>query len=469
MTIDVEEAKQLSWIDLSVYTDRRRKAAVALIEVAEVVRDDQMLSSHCSEFLRCFDFLVEADSADFTSLWSEPYAYNWSRTADELLRQWRLEECGIDSLVAHLDLIKLFASGLAILQNSSITFGSPLTLETPLAIPGIPMTVSCDNPITIEGVRDGCLMVQQPSGTILMPSDPEQPFDQSNLKREFCPLINLGDDATVRLHPAALKLPSYGAEEGRNALPSNSLQNHHRQNVQTAVGYIKQYLPTAYSQLRYAARIIALKSSVDGGPSNSSYSRMPGALLMCACECGYQLAEDIIHESYHNRLYAIEEAGGFFLDDRIHSTNEARFYSPWRNDPRPLYGVFHAVYVFSRVQQFWFNVLQDTSASRQEFAAQRCATLSLQLEAGLAELESNADFSDLGEKIFGTLQREVEEMRSKIDAIILTSEMPRLEITDEGEIVPARGVTSGVPVSVLQAVEEHRQLFEQNTKLASSV
>lgn len=26
-----------------------------------------------------------------------------------------------------------------------------------------------------------------------------------------------------------------------------------------------------------------------------------------------------------------------------------RFNSPWRNDPRPLYGLFHAVYVFSGV------------------------------------------------------------------------------------------------------------------------
>ena len=43
MTNEMEVARQLSWNDLSIYTARRMKAAVALADVAEAIREDETL------------------------------------------------------------------------------------------------------------------------------------------------------------------------------------------------------------------------------------------------------------------------------------------------------------------------------------------------------------------------------------------------------------------------------------------
>ena len=467
----MEVARQLSWNDLSIYTARRMKAAVALADVAEAIREDETLGDQCSEFLHWFDFLVEGDPSVFTSLWSEPYAYHWSRTAGERLQEWRAGECRVEPLIAHLDLIKLFAIGMAIMQGSDISFVNPFELVAPIAIPGTNITLECEQPIVIESIQSGCLALQQSNGVILVPSDPKQSFSHPDVTREYCPVIRLDNDATIRLHPAAIKLPSCEKQNSHHRLPDHSLQHEYSESVEDAVALINQHLSTAYPQLGYAAKIIVVKSSADGGVRNSSSSRMPGALQMCGSRCGYQLAEDIIHESFHNRLYAIEETSDFFHNDRIHSTNENRFYSPWRNDPRPLYGVFHAVYVFSRVQQFWLNVLRAscTPEAQREFAAQRCGTLNLQLVRGLAELEANAEFTPLGQKIFSTLKQDIKEMELEIAALKLSVDLTRLEIDEEGEIVPSNGCLSGVPVSVQQSIDEHMQLFDQNAKMAGSV
>ena len=60
-------------------------------------------------------------------------------------------------------------------------------------------------------------------------------------------------------------------------------------------------------------------------------------------------------------------------------------------------------------------------------------------------------------------------MEQEIAALKLSVDLTRLEIDEEGEIVPSNGCLSGVPVSVQQSIDEHMQLFDQNAKMAGSV
>jgi HEXXH motif-containing protein len=69
---------------------------------------------------------------------------------------------------------------------------------------------------------------------------------------------------------------------------------------------------------------------------------MPGA-IMTTIDRPAVLAENILHEFRHNLLHQIEQAYPLYLVD---SPEEARFYSPWRPDPRPLHGILHALFVF---------------------------------------------------------------------------------------------------------------------------
>lgn len=465
-TSDVD---QLAWNDLSVYIKRRRKAANALVRVAEAVLGHPELRSRCREFDSCYSALLAADPAAFTTLWSEPYAYHWARTADQHLRHGLATRNGVEELVAHLELIKLFAAGLAILTGSTHPFEAPLSLPAPLSIPATKLSLISNREIELLGVDDGRLIVRHDGRREVIPTQPAESWDHPGMTREFCPEVPLEEGAQMRLQPAALQLPRSVA--AAQTLPPVSLQHRLCDKIEHAVALIDQHLPDMYPQLRYAARIVVLKPVSDSGPQNSSFSRFPGALLIGACENSYELAEDIIHEAHHNRLYAIEEAGPFFEDHRVHSTREERFYSPWRADPRPLYGIFHAVYVFSRVQRYWLNVSQCNGSPQavRDYAAQRWARLRLQLAAGTAELEANADFTPLGAKLFHCVVKEVQEVQQAGQSAGLRIDLPAFECTESGDFVAATGVLSGKPVSVAEADEEHRMLFERTVPEFASV
>lgn len=54
------------------------------------------------------------------------------------------------------------------------------------------------------------------------------------------------------------------------------------------------------------------------------------------------LADDLLHETAHHRLHALEELGPLTRD-----AGEPGFVSPWRRGPRPLRALLHAAYTFS--------------------------------------------------------------------------------------------------------------------------
>jgi len=55
------------------------------------------------------------------------------------------------------------------------------------------------------------------------------------------------------------------------------------------------------------------------------------------------LADDVVHETAHHRLHALEEAEGPLDED----DGEPRYHSPWRRSVRPLRGILHAPYTFA--------------------------------------------------------------------------------------------------------------------------
>jgi HEXXH motif-containing protein len=75
--------------------------------------------------------------------------------------------------------------------------------------------------------------------------------------------------------------------------------------------------------------------------------RLPGVMFLSETENIHLLAEVIVHEYYHGVLHARME-----LDDLLIGDADRRFYSPWRDDPRPLEMLLHALYVFAGVAQF---------------------------------------------------------------------------------------------------------------------
>jgi HEXXH motif-containing protein len=88
-----------------------------------------------------------------------------------------------------------------------------------------------------------------------------------------------------------------------------------------------------------------------------------GATLVSPPADGRALAVAVVHEFQHAKLGALLDL--ITLHD---GGPEARYYAPWRDDPRPLGGLLHGAYAFMGVTDFWRVQRTLPAAGRTEFA-----------------------------------------------------------------------------------------------------
>ncbi|MEU6191522.1 HEXXH motif domain-containing protein [Nocardia sp. NPDC047038] len=81
--------------------------------------------------------------------------------------------------------------------------------------------------------------------------------------------------------------------------------------------------------------------------SYTAYSGV-GCVYTTAAVDPCQLALTLIHEVQHTKLNMLADQVLLLTPDHT-----ARFYAPWRDDPRPIFGLLHGIYAFFGVCDFW--------------------------------------------------------------------------------------------------------------------
>ena len=89
-----------------------------------------------------------------------------------------------------------------------------------------------------------------------------------------------------------------------------------------------------------------------------------------------RLAENIVHEALHLQLTLVDTIEPLVIDD----PNEAQVFSPWRNEPRNVLGLVHAVYVFGNIRHFWKRVAAELPESS-SFAQSRIEAIDSEMDA----------------------------------------------------------------------------------------
>jgi HEXXH motif-containing protein len=123
-----------------------------------------------------------------------------------------------------------------------------------------------------------------------------------------------------------------------------------------------------------------------------------GAILVSQAQTEL-FCESLVHEHSHNVMYAMLRAHKLLLNDGL---TPISFYSPWRPDARPVYGIFHAVYVFDRVCEYYSRLLQR-DPTRVSLAT-RLSLFSERIRVGVLVLEQCAQVSDEGINLLGELK-----------------------------------------------------------------
>jgi HEXXH motif-containing protein len=208
--------------------------------------------------------------------------------------------------------------------------------------------------------------------------------------------------------------------------------------------------------LREMLRVIAFKPPTLGEYSNISLSDLPGASIVSALNDPYWMADALIHEMLHNRLFFILDRDEI-LDGVPEGDEVGAFYSPWRDDLRPLSGLLHAVYVYIGVCKFWFAAWKsgETAGARRDYAQDQAVRAALNLKIGTTQLRRHANFTTGGIGLFAEIEREADALLAEMRELSLSPHAPAVVARADGQIVPFD--KTGRAMSILDSLIEHEE------------
>jgi hypothetical protein len=85
---------------------------------------------------------------------------------------------------------------------------------------------------------------------------------------------------------------------------------------------------------------------------SASCEEVIGLTYLPAVNNQYDVAECLLHEAMHQKLFRLETSISILED----GTDAQKYYSPWRSDPRPLRMCMHGAYVFTGVSEMWLTI-----------------------------------------------------------------------------------------------------------------
>jgi HEXXH motif-containing protein len=461
-------AAAILWNDQGLYQARYEKTASALIAIAQALERNHPLDGDEAEFLELYRRVAATDPDAFTTVWRDPTAYLWVRLAYEfvgnclapgplsgLAESVSRAHDVIDSksaLKAQLNDFKRFVLALGIVADTDQIFSTPLAVDLPFAIPATRIVIAGDGKLLIDALTDGHLAVVRDGRDLRLPLTPAS-IDSLTIRKSP---VAVADDYSVILQPEAFHLPGVKEGEPLRLMPP-SYQSEHVPLVSQALELIHRHCPATFEQFVQIIRVVALKPSSLGDYSNISHSDLPGAFVVSVAKDPYLMADFFIHEFHHNRFFFVEELGAFFAEERDNQMNSNEYYSPFRDDLRPLHGIFHGVYVYLAVWRFWYEVYRsgETSGLRRAAVRDQIATVSIQLAIAVSQLRRSARFSPLGAQLFEKMADESARIQDLTRALELPADLPSIRWSDDGVLSVRIEEGSDRPLTVRRALLKH--------------
>ena len=481
-------AADILWNDLGLYQGRYEKTASALIAISRALERNHPLDGDEAEFLELYARVVAADPDDFTTVWRDPTAYFWVRLAYEfvgnclspaalsLLAETAARERGASepkaALKAHLDDFKRFVLALGLVSGTDQKFSTPLKVTLPFAIPSSRLVVDGPGHLLIDALRDGHLEVTHAANKLRLRLAASSNRSDGSLMIRESPVAEAHGYSVV-LQPEAFNLPGL-KEAAPLCLLAPSFQSEHVSLTAQALELIYRHLPDTFEHFRQVVRIIALKPSEAGDYSNVSHSDLPGSFIVSVANDPYMMADFFIHEFHHNRFFFVEELGAFFADERDNLMTSNQYYSPFRDDLRPLHGIFHGLYVYLAVWRFWFAVYRsgETSGLRRAAAIDQILAISIQLAMAVGQLRRYAEFTPHGAGLFEAMAADAARVQGMTRGLALPGDTPSIRCGDDGVFSIRLEPGTDQPLTVRRAISRHAEqcdLHRQCDDLESTI
>jgi len=147
----------------------------------------------------------------------------------------------------------------------------------------------------------------------------------------------------------------------------------------------------------------------DPNTTHNSFTakRLLGVMFLSGIYRFMPLLEAIVHEFHHTELYMLMAS-----QDVLREDEKRLYYSPWREDARTIFGLFHACHVFSQVEEFYSSAEQSPAfEDYREFIAERRFELCQQVRIGLQQMRKD-ELPETGREIYDFIANQT-ELREK--------------------------------------------------------
>lgn len=459
------------WERTDFFEDRYRKGVAALAAVRQFVQENRPLNDSTeSEFLCLYDQLLEMSGDVFSRVWQDPLAYAWSVTLYDrfgvldMLRlrvsqtndnnQARLASMVEQQLPEQLQFFKAFALAVAYLDDRSMDFEQPVRVRLPFAIPGTDLVLMGDHTADIHGISGSTLSVSKDGKRLSIDLDSEPSRQLTPIMLNRVPTIKK-QGTQIKLNPFGARFPYYEVLDGEySAAAPQPIGPDEVNALEEAIDLYAEFYPEGFDQFCRWLHVLSTKSPWGRGVGSATNTELPGLIFLMLPAAPVWLAETLIHEYFHQRL--------FFLDEEQPVLEEipgpAINYQPWRWDARPPHGLLHATYVFTPVTRFYLRLYKSGRYSGPEAAyiADFTKRTSVRLQMGLDMLMRAGGFTPAGEEFFQVLKENIDGLVQEINETPLTLDLPAMEFNKQkNAYLPQLSLEDNEPMTIREALIEH--------------
>ncbi|MGE0192170.1 MAG: HEXXH motif-containing putative peptide modification protein [Planctomycetota bacterium] len=432
------------WHDPIVYRRLHEESAAAWLGTIDFLRESAAVDESLLDEAESLVARAEALDPDvFSATWVHPLCFAWSFALYEAA-----EQRDAPRLVHALHRMHLVAAASALARADAIDLRHPVPLAARTVLPGLAAVLEVEPGAALAGVEGHDLLLVRGRERARLDSRRAGAALGVSLRPRH--RVTVGPLA-VDLLPEAFLGTETGMGDSAEALGDAAFHAQHAPLVQDAFALVRQHQASTFDQMVQHLRVVGLKDRDAGEYTNVSVSEAPGSFVASVYEHPYEMADIFIHEMHHNRLFALEN-----VEPLLDPGDPWLGYSPWRDDPRPLRGLLHAVYVFLPVARYWDAVLaaggrdDDLTA----YARDQVVRTALQLRAAFTTLDANAVWTAHGSIVRPVLEAGVIASEARAAMHELSRATPAWRLDKTGRLAHDPEGTVGA------SVDAHRARYE---------
>lgn len=153
----------------------------------------------------------------------------------------------------------------------------------------------------------------------------------------------------------------------------------------TALQIFQKIEPIQSFILKIVKSVQLIKAEYSDTDTSYSHPEIPFSIFFSVCDetsivSDLRVSESILHESMHLKLTLIEDH-----IDLIELNSNETFYSPWRDEKRPLRGVLHGMFVFKAIKDFYILIAKEYTLNTIESQFIKCRINEIDKELKLLE------------------------------------------------------------------------------------